>query len=145
MKNEDNSIPFIPIPSYLTTQNDEKTKKEVEKIEKEIEKKNTEKLEKLKLTNSDKDFLGIFIDSTYLDDSSIEKINNQFCDDSSVQLKNFLKKNYAHKISEVTKLADVTDELGTAFNMCWLVYTNFRLYMSKYLDTTHLILHVCII
>ena len=125
MKNEDNAIPFTSIhsPSNLNIKNEGNEDKKVDEIEdkeeKTVEIENKEKSEKLKLTISDKEFLGKFIDLTYLDDGSIEKINNQFCDDSSVQLKNFLKKSLADKISEVTKLADVNDELGTAFKMCY--------------------------
>jgi hypothetical protein len=49
---------------------------------------------------------------TYLQDSAMAKINNQFCDDSSVQLKNFLKEDISQQIFQATGDADKNDSLG---------------------------------
>lgn len=56
--------------------------------------------------------LSVYINEIYLQDGAIQKINNQFCDDSSVQLKNFLKVDVARVINETTHQADTRDNLG---------------------------------
>lgn len=94
MKEGDDPRPFIPItstPSTTTT---------------------TDPIVELELSDSDIAFLGNYLDATYLDSGAIQKINNQFCDDSSVQLKNFLKSDIAEKIFQSTKATDFDDKLG---------------------------------
>ena len=92
MKEGDDPRPFIPIvtTSSSTSESDEE----------------------LELLDSDIAFLSNYLDTTYLDSIAIGKINNQFCDDSSVQLKNFLKADIAEKIFRSTKTADSDDKLG---------------------------------
>ena len=46
------------------------------------------------------------------DKKAIAKINSRFCDDSSVQLKNFLNSEISRKIFETIKKADSDDLLG---------------------------------
>ena len=95
MKEGDDPRPFIPIvtTSSSTSKSDEE----------------------LELLDSDIAFLSNYLDTTYLDSTAIGKINNQFCDDSSVQLKNFLKADIAEKIFRSTKTADSDDKLGISF------------------------------
>lgn len=94
MKEGDDPRPFIPITSTPSTTIT--TDPDVE----------------LELLDSDVAFLGKYLDATYLDSGAIQKINNQFCDDSSVQLKNFLKSDIAEKIFQSTKATDFDDKLG---------------------------------
>jgi Oxoglutarate and iron-dependent oxygenase degradation C-term len=72
--------------------------------------------EELELSDSETAFLGEFIDPTYLDKKAIAEINSRFCDDSSVQLKNFLNNEISKKIFETTKKADTEDLLGLIFS-----------------------------
>ena len=92
MKEGDDPRPFIPITTTSPS--------------------TTENNADLELSDSDTAFLSNYLDATYLDPSAMLKINNQFCDDSSVQLKNFLKSDIAEKIFHTTKTADFDDKLG---------------------------------
>ena len=94
MKEGDDPRPFIPIATTSST---------------------SESDGELELLDSDIAFLSNYLDATYLDSIAIGKINNQFCDDSSVQLKNFLRSDIAEKIFSSTKTADSDDKLGISF------------------------------
>ena len=95
MKEGDDPRPFIPIATTSSS--------------------TSESDGELELLDSDIAFLSNYLDTTYLDPIAIGKINNQFCDDSSVQLKNFLKSDIAEKIFRCTKTADSDDKLGISF------------------------------
>ena len=78
--------------------------------------------EDLELSDSDVKFLTEFIDPTYLDKTAIAKINARFCDDSSVQLKNFLNSEVSKRIFNSTKKADSEDLLGVDFYILFLFF-----------------------
>lgn len=99
MKDGDDARPFSPILSLPPTASEPGPDS------------NTDS-EELELSDSDTAFLSAFIDPTYLDKKAIAKINSRFCDDSSVQLKNFLNSEISRKIFETTKKADSDDLLG---------------------------------
>jgi prolyl 3-hydroxylase /prolyl 3,4-dihydroxylase len=64
------------------------------------------------LTSEELAELGKYINATYLKDVAIEKINDKFCSDSSVQLKNFLREDLAEEILSAAKKSDEVDRLG---------------------------------
>ena len=66
----------------------------------------------LELSNSEKEILGNYINPTYLEKEAMKKINKQFCEDSSVQLKNFLRTDIANEIIEATVRVDKEELLG---------------------------------
>ena len=66
----------------------------------------------LELSNSEKEILGNYINPTYLEKEAMKKINKQFCEDSSVQLKNFLRTDIANEIMEATVRVDKEELLG---------------------------------
>ena len=66
----------------------------------------------LELSNSEKETLGKYINSTYLEKEAMKKINEQFCEDSSVQLKNFLRTDISNEIAEATMRVDKEELLG---------------------------------
>jgi hypothetical protein len=98
MKDGDDARPFSPILSLPSTL--------------EPGSNSSADSEELELSDSEIAFLSEFIDPTYLDKEAIAKINSRFCDDSSVQLKNFLNSEISKKIFEITKKADTEDLLG---------------------------------
>jgi hypothetical protein len=69
-------------------------------------------------TNDDDDddndniYLSKYINNIYLQSDTIIKINKQFCIDSSMQLKDFIKKDIVDKLLHVIKQSDTSYELG---------------------------------
>ena len=62
--------------------------------------------------NNDNAILSKYINDIYLQADTITKINKQFCIDSSMQLKDFIKKDIVDKLISVIKQSDTTYELG---------------------------------
>ena len=65
-----------------------------------------------KLSISDKEILGKYINPTYLSHRAIYNINSKFCEDSSVQLRDFLRTDISESILKATMKADKDDLLG---------------------------------
>ena len=68
--------------------------------------------EDLILTENDLNELKRWINGTYLNDDAINKINEQFCEESSIQLKDFLKKEIYDEIAISTKQVDIKNNVG---------------------------------
>jgi Rps23 Pro-64 3,4-dihydroxylase Tpa1-like proline 4-hydroxylase len=69
--------------------------------------------EKLKIQyKEDEIYLSKYINETYLQEDSINKINETFCEDSSIQLQNFIRPDIANKVVESTILTDRNCNLG---------------------------------
>lgn len=64
------------------------------------------------LTNSDRKFLGQFINSAYLNDESMNEIRLRFEEESSVKLRYFLKKELSARIKDLCSQGDKNDELS---------------------------------
>ena len=62
--------------------------------------------------DDDNTLLSKYINAIYLQPDTITKINNQFCIDSSMQLKDFIKKDIVDKLISIIKQSDTSYELG---------------------------------
>jgi Rps23 Pro-64 3,4-dihydroxylase Tpa1-like proline 4-hydroxylase len=60
----------------------------------------------------DNEILKKWINPVYLSDQAIKDINDKFCNESSIQLYDFLKKEVAHPLMESMTKADEADKLG---------------------------------
>lgn len=64
------------------------------------------------LTEADIIYLSSFINDTYLKEEAIKEIREQFEEDSSVQLRNFIRSDVASKINNACKKIDDKDKVG---------------------------------
>lgn len=68
--------------------------------------------EKDELTKQDIEFLKIYVNPVYLKSKYIKDINKQFCEESSLQLNNFLKQELIDQLNEYLILSDHLDAIG---------------------------------
>ena len=73
-----------------------------------------------------KKFLSQWVNPVYLQDSNIVQINETFCNDSSIQLSDFLKEEIVEKLSQSMKQKDQHDQLGHGN-----VYKNYEVGTNK--------------
>ena len=66
----------------------------------------------IELTDSEREFLSNYINETYLTQKSIDEIRDRFEEDSSVQLRHFIKDDLAKKIQDAALCQDREDKLG---------------------------------
>ena len=146
MKEGDESRPFTPIKPDTSsapqiyeivtplTEIGKKKNGKNKKNGKENEKKGVPEYEKLSI--SDKEILGKYINPTYLSHRAIYNINSKFCEDSSVQLRDFLRTDISESILTATMKADKDDLLGKkcfcSFSLCYSSHILFIHHFSYF-------------
>jgi len=68
--------------------------------------------EDFKISTEDLEYLSKFISADYLSPSNLEQVNEKFAEDSSIQLVNFLNKDYAGALLPLLQKADERDNLA---------------------------------
>jgi hypothetical protein len=101
-KGEDDKSPFDPLPSSA-----ENERKQAETKEGEDEEENFE------LAAEEVEFLSKYISAAYLRPDMMKKMNEQFCEDSSVQLREFLRPDIAQPLTQLIAAHDAEDNLGS--------------------------------
>ena len=100
-KGEDDKSPFDPLP---TSAENEAKQQEEEKEE--------EDEENFELAPEEIEFLSKYISAAYLRPDMMKKMNEQFCEDSSVQLREFLRADIAQPLTQLIAAHDAEDQLG---------------------------------
>lgn len=82
-----------------------------------------------KLLDSDRDYLALYINETYLTKSSMEEIRQRFEEDSSVQLKHFFRKSWATSIKAAIEDQDhqTRPKVGEEGHYQWGVSEDWKL------------------
>jgi hypothetical protein len=71
-----------------------------------------QELEEMKISQSDMNILKQYVNAEYLRPANMLKIRNNFIEDSSIQLRDFLNEDIEKLISEASHQTDAADQLG---------------------------------